>query len=701
MSDGGLSGLFRDNFLDYASYVIKDRAIPDEADGLKPVQRRILWSLREMDDGRFNKVANVIGHCMRYHPHGDQSIGDALVALANRGYFIDRQGNFGNPITGDEASAARYIECRLTDIARESLFNDRLTEFVDSYDARNREPLSLPAKIPVVLLLGAEGIAVGMSTRILPHNFCEVIQAQIACIRGQPFSLYPDFPQGGSIDASSYSDGAGRVRNRASIEKKKGQKKLVIREVPWGTTSESLIASIESAARKGKVRVSSIDDYTAESVEIEISLARGAEPDDTVKQLYAHTDCEVILSSSPLVIRDGVPSECTVSDLVRWSSERLLDILRRELELELSDLGARSRWMTLEQIFIENRVYKALEKASTEQEMSSAVRKGMAPFLGDIVLEDEDVGRLFGVRIRRISAFDIEAHKAEMGEILERMEAVSKSLRSIRQYAVAWLQALLKKYGRAFQRRTRLEAFTEIDVKEVSLRNLKVGYDQQGGFVGTGVKGEVSFDASEYDRIVAFFRDGTYRVLPVTEKHFLGKEVAFCGIQDRDRVYTAAYREPGKRLAYGKRFRIESFILEKEYRFIPSGCSLLLFSGKDGLTLEFYFEKMKRARTRKGETAFAEIGLKGVAARGIRLGGNRVISSIRALEPQQPPPPREAPAPAGESGPPDAGASGPGSAGQAPPSVEEILKDAEAIRSRASDLLREAEGIDQGDLFEP
>jgi topoisomerase-4 subunit A len=696
MTDGGLHGLFEDNFLEYASYVIKDRAIPDESDGLKPVQRRILWSLQEMDDGRFNKVANVIGHCMRFHPHGDQSIGDALVTLANRGYFIDRQGNFGNPVTGDEASASRYIECRLTDLARETLFDDRLTEFADSYDGRNREPVALPAKIPVVLLLGAEGIAVGMSTRILPHNFCEVIQAQIACLRGQPFSLYPDFPHGGSIDPSGYSDGTGRVRNRAVIEKRKGVKKLVIREVPWGTTTESLIASIENAARKGKIRISSIDDFTAESVEIEVTLARGVEPEETIQQLYAHTDCEVGHTPSPLVIRDGRPVECTVSDMVRHSTSRLLEILRQELTLELEDLGARLRWMTLEQIFIENRLYKSLEKASSEKALADAVRSGMAPHLGDLVLGEDDIAKLLAVKIRRISQFDMEAHRSEMGDIGQKMTSVRKSLGSLKQHAVSWLQGLLKKYGKQFPRRTRIEAFTEIDVKEVSRRNLKVGYDPKGGFVGTGVKGDMSFDASEYDRIAAFFTDGTYRILPMAEKHFLEKEVAFCGLHDKERVYTAVYREPAAGLSYGKRFRVEGYILEKEYAFVPEGASLLLFSDAPSYMLEFWFERRKRMKARKGEMPSEDIGIKGASARGIRVGGSRVITSIRAVLPEKPPEP-----PAGGTGEGEA-LDGEGRAGPEAPkrSPEQLVGDAEALRERSSRLLEEASKMIQSDLFE-
>jgi topoisomerase-4 subunit A len=486
------------------------------------------------------------------------------------------------------------------------------------------------------------------------------------------------------------------------IEKRKGLKKLVIREVPWGTTTESLIASIEASARKGKIRISSIDDFTAESVEIEITLARGAEPDETIQQLYAHTDCEVSLSPSPLTIREGRPVECSVSDVIRQSTARLLDILRRELEMDLADLGSKIRWMTLEQIFIENRVYKALEKASSEKAMSDSVRSGMKPFLGDLELLDDDIAKLLAVKIRRISLFDIEAHRSEMGDLETRAEAVRKSLGSLKQYAVAWLQGLLKKYGKLFPRRTRIEAFTEIDVKEVSRRNLRVGYDPKGGFVGTGIKGDVSFEASEYDRIATFSSDGTYRILPMADKHFLSKEVAFCGLHDKDRIYTAVYREPSARLAYGKRFRVESYILEKEYCFIPDGSLLLLFSDAQASMLEFWFERRKRMKTRKAELPITEIGIKGPSAKGIRIGGSRVITSIREVLPEKP---AEAGPVQGDASVAQAGGSGEASAAEPgpsepPKSPDQILSEAEDLREKSSKLLEEASKLFERDLFD-
>lgn len=718
MSESSLRGLFEDNFLEYASYVIKDRAIPDAADGFKPVQRRILWSLHELDDGRFNKVANVIGHCMRYHPHGDQSIGDALVTLANRGYFIDTQGNFGNDITGDQASAPRYIECRLTELARETLFNDRIARFTESYDGRNREPLLLPAKIPVLLLLGAEGIAVGMSTRVLPHNFNELLHAMIGCIRGKSFELFPDFPQGGSIDASGYADGTGKIRNRATIERKKGQKKLVISEIPWGTTTESLIASIEAAARKGKVRVSSIDDFTSGKVEIELTLSRGGEPEETIKQLYAHTDCEMVYTSNIVVIRDGRPVEESVSGLLRYSTGLLMDILEKELRLDLEDLNARIRWMTLEQIFIENRIYKGIEEKKTFEHVQKAVRDGMEPFLEGGGVTDAEIDKLLAIKIRRISRFDIEAHRTEMGEVRSRIDGIMEDLADMERFAVSWLQGILKKHGRRYPRLTRIETFSGIDVKEVSLRNLKVFYDAQAGYVGSAVKGDVSFEASEYDRIAVFENTGAFRMLPVAEKHFIDGNVAFCGLQDKERVYTVVYRDRQTRAAFIKRFRVEGFILEKEYRFMPEGSELLHFSESPGGVVEVWFERRKRMRTHKEAVDISDIPVKGVSARGNRLGAGRPVSSIKVLPPAEdvgasgepPASPAEAPAAAEEAlgqcspAPDEGGGSTAGAAREPEPhpplSIEEVMEKAEALRLRSLEALRQAGQEAQRDLFE-
>jgi len=375
-----LRKLYDKNFIEYASYVIKDRAIPHIIDGLKPVQRRILHSLWENDDGKFNKVANIVGHCMKYHPHGDASIYEALVNLAQKDYFIDRQGNFGNIFTGDSASAARYIECRLSKLAKEVLFNPEITEFVESYDGRNMEPVTLPAKVPALLMLGTEGIAVGMSTKILPHNFVELLKAQIRILKNLNFTIYPDFQQGGIIDVNEYNEGNGKVKIRAVIETLKNSKYITIREIPFGTTTESLLSSIEDAAKKNKIKISSINDYTTDKIEIQIEPARGVSAEETIKGLYAFTDCQYSISVNAIVIKDNKPVNMSVKDILRFNTEKLVLFLKLELELKLRELEDLLHYKTLEQIFIENRIYKLIEECKTYELVLQSVRNGLNKF---------------------------------------------------------------------------------------------------------------------------------------------------------------------------------------------------------------------------------------------------------------------------------------------------------------------------------
>lgn len=695
----GLKKLYEENFLDFASYVIKERAIPDASDGLKPVQRRILWSLREMDDGRFNKVANVIGHTMRYHPHGDQSIGAALVTLANRNYFIDRQGNFGNVLTGDEASAPRYIECRLTQLARDVLFNNDITDFDLSYDGRNKEPVLLPAKVPVVLLLGAEGIAVGMSTKILPHNFNEVLRAQIAALKGEDFILYPDFVQGGAVDVSGYEDGSGRVKCRARIEKR-GNKKVAITQIPFGTTTESLIASIEGAAKKGRLKISSIDDFTAENVEIEVTIARGVSSEETIQQLFASTDCEVVQTANMMVIMDGAPVETTVSDLIRYSAGMLKTILKRELTLEIAGLKDRLHWMTLEQIFIENRLYKAIEECKTLETVRDAVLQGLEPFLTnyDREVTTEDVDRLLALKIRRISRFDIDSHRKEMGEIQAAMKVAAKRLRELTRYAVEVLEGFLKKYGRLYPRLTSIEEFTDIDKREVAIANLKLGYERETGFIGTSVKGDVSWNVSELDRILYFLADGTYRVVPMQEKLMITGSVLWCGPCNREKLFACVYRDKKTKIAFVKRFSIGGYILDREYSFIPENSEVMVFLDRQNVLLDYWFERKKRMKTRKGETLLDDIAVKGVRAKGVQLCGNRVVSTLKAIELQdEPDEPEEQEEP---EEPKEQNEKGEEEETKAEPrrSIEEISADAEALRNRMSNILKKFEG-DTPDLF--
>src|SRR6185503_14629741 len=443
-------------FLQYASYVIRDRAIPNLADGLKPVQRRILWSLHEKDDGRFIKVATIGGHCAQYHPHGEAAINDALVVLTNKRYLIEGQGNFGNIYTGDPPAAPRYIEVRLTDLARQEIFNDDVTEFIASYDNRNREPVALPSKLPMLLMLGTEGIAVGMSCKILPHNFPELLEAQIAILKKEPFKCLPDFPTGGLMDARDYHDGTGTVKVRAKL-KVKDESTVVIKEIPPTTTTDSLMASIEDAVRKGKLKVRSVNDFTAEEAEIEIKAPQGVSAEKLADALYAFTDCEVTIASRIVVIKDNRPVELTVSEVLKENTAQLVALLKRELELKAKRLEDELHFRTLERIFIEERLYKKIEQCRTNEAVVGAVHDGFRPFRRQMLRElaDEDVERLLQVRIRRISLFDIQKHREEMTKTKAELEETQRHLKNVTKYAIAHLEGLLEKYGPLYPRLTR------------------------------------------------------------------------------------------------------------------------------------------------------------------------------------------------------------------------------------------------------
>src|SRR5205809_636143 len=466
------------SFLEYASYVIRDRAIPNLADGLKPVQRRILWSLHEKDDGRFIKVATISGHCAQYHPHGEAAISDALVVLVNKRYLIDGQGNFGNIYTGDPPAAPRYIECRLTDLARAEIFNDDLTEFVPSYDGRNKEPIALPSKLPVLLMLGTEGIAVGMSCKILPHNFPELLQAQIAILKKQPFKLLPDFPTGGLMDAREYRDGTGSIKVRAKI-KIKDDSTVVIKEIPPTTTTESLMASIEDATRKGKLKVRSVNDFTSEEVEIEIKAPQGVGAEQLVDALYAFTDCEITIASRIVVIKDNRPVELSVSEVLKENTAKLVKDLRRELDLKEKKLQDELHFKTLVRIFIENRIYKKIEPCRTNEAVTEAIYNGFRPFRREMHrdLIDADVEMLLAVRIRRISLFDINKHREEMDKVKADLAETRRHLKNLTRFVIGHLESLLEKYGPLYPRLTRSSRYDEVDAKEVAFKAFKVAYD--------------------------------------------------------------------------------------------------------------------------------------------------------------------------------------------------------------------------------
>ena len=566
-------------FLDYASYVIRDRAIPNLADGLKPVQRRILWALHEKDDGRFIKVANVVGHTMQYHPHGDASIGDALVVLANKRYLIEGQGNFGNIFTGDPAAASRYIECRLTELARTEVFNDSITEFIPSYDGRNKEPVTLPCKLPLTLMLGTEGIAVGLSARILPHNFPELLEAQIAILKKQPFKCLPDFSTGGLMDARDYQDGKGSVKVRARI-KTRDESTVVITEIPPTTTTDSLIASIEEATRKGKLKVKSINDFTSENVEIEVKCPAGVDAEKMVDALYAFTECETTITSRIVVIKSNRPVELTVSEVLRENTEQLVAILRRELELRQQQLLDELHYRTLERIFIEERIYKAIEKCKTNEAVIAAVYDGFRPFKKELirVIVDADVERLLQVRIRRISLFDINKHREEMEKTKAELDETRKHLKSLTKYVIGHLEALLEKYGPQYPRlTTKSSRHEEVDAKAVAFKAFKVSYDRESGYVGYKVSGEeFKLDCTKFDKVLLVFRDGTYKVTELPEKLFVGQELFYCGLPERERVFTCAYTD--RDASYLKRFTFGGTILDKVYACIPGKARILLFA---------------------------------------------------------------------------------------------------------------------------
>jgi topoisomerase-4 subunit A len=612
------------NFIEYASYVIVDRAIPDIRDGLKPVQRRILATLAKMDDGKFHKVANVIGDTMKLHPHGDASIGDALVVLANKDFFIERQGNFGNPVTGHAAAAPRYIECRLSELARETMFNKALTEFRPSYDGRNSEPVVLPAKLPVVLMLGAEGIAVGMSTRILPHNLAELLDAQIRILKNQAIEIHPDFPTGGVVDVGEYDDGLGRVKVRAKVEKK-DEKTVVVREIAYGTTTESLIASIESAAQKGKVKIAAINDYTTDEVEIEIELPRGIYADEVIPQLYAHTECEVSLSSNLVMIKDRRPVEMGVSEVLCYLTDRLRELIRAELQHELGELADRKHWLDLERLFIENRIYKRIESATTAAQVVGEVRKGLKPFLKELEREvtDEDIDRLLKIPIRRISQYDIDRNRSEIGLTVAAIKEAKAKLRKLTDTTIAYLQGLLEKYGARYPRRTEIRSLEAVDVRAVARQNIKLAYDPATGFFGSEVKGsKFQLTASEYDRILLVSRDGSFRIIAPEAKVLIPSPVIHAEVFDQERgaPFTVVYRDAGK-IAWGKKVHIKAFIRDREYELVKDkqGRVDLLIPGDCNDTVHVDFVPAKRQRVHEAEFDLGELELTGVTARGRRI----------------------------------------------------------------------------------
>ena len=623
-----LRRMMNTNYIEYASYVIKDRAIPDVDDGLKPVQRRILWEMHRIDDGSFHKVANIVGGTMKFHPHGDASIGDALVYLANKELFIEKQGNFGSIVTGDCAAAPRYIEARLSQLGRDVLFNDDITELVDSYDSRNKEPVRLPIKIPSLLLMGASGLAPGTRTDIMPHNFNELLNAQISVLRDEPFRIFPDFLQGGIMDASEYEDGNGKITLRARIAVE--GRNLVIREIPALTNTQKLLESIDRAINKSKIKIASIHDLSAEEVCIEIVPQRGYDPQRAIQALYKYTDCSISLSLNMMVIRSNRPVRMTVSDVLRRNTEKLLEYLRAELNIEIGKYLDKILFRTLARIFVEERIYKRIETCKTQEKIASEVRKGLDKFrdewfpivrqleesvrirgfaandkeaqkrldqLAEGVIPDSELEKLLAIPIRRISLFDIEQNRKETAELNTLLAEAQKNLRQLKKYAIRKLQELIEKYGENFPRRTeiKLGGFDKIDAKAIALNNIRVGWDRKNCYVGTAVKSDDIVLCNEFDHLLCIERKGVYKIIDIPDKIFIDKLYEFRKY-DKNTEFGIVYSDLKTGKVYYKRCVISQFIKDKEYRICPEGCRLELITPRPKAIYECRIDTPIKAR---------------------------------------------------------------------------------------------------------
>lgn len=642
-----VKNLFDKNFIEYASYVIRDRAIPDLEDGLKPVQRRIMHTLFTIDDGRMHKVASVVGDCMKFHPHGDASIGGALVVLANKGIFIARQGNFGNMYTGDEASATRYIECCVHPIAKKFLYNPDITEYIPSYDGRNKEPVVFRAKIPVVLVGGAEGIAVGMSTKILPYNFKEVIDAEIKALRGEDFEIFPDVPTGGLIDVSNYNDGNGKIITRAKFDMS-DEKRIVITELPVDTTSKDLLDSIDSAYKAGKIKISSVEDFTTDHCNIEIKLPRGVYAKDVEKALYAYTACEKSISCQMLVIKDNMPVAMTATEVIKYYAKKLTVIIKDELEFERASLTEELHARTLERIFIEERIYKKIEMMKTAESVNRAVKEGFVPFKNELVHEvsDDDVDRLLKIPIRRISLFDINKNKDQVAAINARLKEIARRLKHLTDCAVEYLDSVLeemknyttldpKKDPRAvdpklMERQTTITSFSAVNAKEIVKRDIPLRYDDKG-YLGTSVSaGKEVIKVTPYDRILIVRKSGIWSVCDVPDKLFVDTGMWFCNYADKDVIgkilFTIIYRDPKTKFCFIKRCRIAGWIMNRDYSFVPDGMEVLHVDSRDKFKFTMRFVKKPRIKISEQEYKASSYEEKGLKANGVRLESREVES---------------------------------------------------------------------------
>lgn len=582
-----VTGMYREWFLDYASYVILERAVPAIEDGFKPVQRRIMQSMKDLDDGRYNKVANIVGHTMQYHPHGDASIADAMVQIGQKDLLIDTQGNWGNILTGDGAAASRYIEARISKFGLDVVFNPKVTTWQASYDGRRKEPINLPVKFPLLLNQGAEGIAVGLSTKILPHNFLELIDASIKHLQGKRFQLYPDFPTGGIMDIANYNDGlrGGRIRSRARINQM-DRNTLVITEIPFGTNTSSLIDTILKANEKGKIKVKKIEDNTAAEVEILIHLPSGISPDKTIDALYAFTGCETAVSPLGCVIEDNKPLFIGVSEMLRRSTDRTVDLLKKELEIQLDELEEQWHFASLERIFIENRIYRDIEEEETWEGVISAIDKGLQPHIQHLkrAVTEEDIVRLTEIRIKRISKFDIDKAQQKIESLEDSIANVKHHLAHLVEYAIDYFKRLKKEYGAGKERKTEIRVFDDIEATKVVIRNTKLYVNRAEGFVGTSMRrDEYVTDCSDIDDIIVFTEDGKMMVTKVDAKTFVGKGIIHVAVfkrKDKRTIYNLIYRDGPRGANYVKRFSVTSMTRDREYDLTngAKGSKLLYFT---------------------------------------------------------------------------------------------------------------------------
>ena len=625
-----LSGMYQNWFLDYASYVILERAVPHINDGLKPVQRRILHSMRRLEDGRFNKVANIVGHTMQFHPHGDASIGDALVQLGQKELLIETQGNWGNILTGDGAAAPRYIEARLSKFALDTVFNPKTTLWQLSYDGRNREPVTLPVKFPLLLAQGVEGIAVGLSSKILPHNFNELLDASIAYLRGEEFRLYPDFQTGGSIDVSKYNDGerGGSVKVRAKIGKI-DNKTLVISEIPYGKTTSTLIDSILRANEKGKIKIKKVDDNTAKEVEILVHLAPGVSSDKTIDALYAFTDCEISISPNCCVIKDDKPHFLTVSDVLRHSTDRTLELLRQELLIQKQEQEEALFFASLEKIFIEERIYKdrEFENAGDMDEAVAHIDRRLEPFKPKLIREvtRDDILRLMEIKMGRILKFNSDKSDAFIAQTREQIDRINDRLAHIVEHTIQWFESLKEKYGASYPRRTEIRNFDTIEATKVVEANEKLYINRQEGFIGMSLKkDEFICNCSDIDDVIIFYRDGTYKVVKVADKMFVGKDILYVNVfkrNDNRTIYNVVYRDGKHGYNYIKRFAITSINRDKEYNLTKGteGSRILYFSANpngEAETVKVILKPKPRQKLFVFEKSFSDIAIKGRGSQG-------------------------------------------------------------------------------------